>query len=270
MKSRFCSFVLLSGLLSWTSVANAQRVNINPTTLTFNAAPGESSSQTITISNISNEKQVFQLSLGDWLRDSLGNHQYLKAGTLSRSCANWIKLDNSFIEIEPRVSKDIRITLNAPTDSLLLKEMKWAMLFVQNVKEQENHHKKKGKVNAVINEIFRFGIHLYQVPPGVNRFEAKAIDLRPDKAIKGTYNFLIRNTGNIMLQCRARLELTNMETGEEIKLDVVEFPLFPEAKRMIPLSLPGTLKKGRYSALAMLEYHEDMPLEAIETTIEVK
>jgi hypothetical protein len=270
MKAFLISFALISGLLTCPSMTNAQRVNINPTLLSFNAAAGESSSQTITIVNISNEKQVFQLTLGDWLRDSLGNHQYLKAGTLSRSCANWIKLDNSFIEIEPRASKEIRVTLSAPTDTLMLKEMKWAMLFVQNVKEQENSKKKKGKVNAIINEIFRFGIHLYQTPPGIHNFEAKAIDLRPDESIKGSYNFFVRNTGNVMLQCQARLELTNMETGEEIKLERIEFPIFPDANRTIPLAIPGNLKKGRYSVLAMLEYHDDMPLEAIEMTIEIK
>jgi len=73
-----------------------------------------------------------------------------------------------------------------------------------------------------------------------------------------------------MLQCQARLELTNMETGEEIKLERVEFPIFPVANRTIPLAIPLNLKKGRYSALAMLEYHDDMPLEAIEVTIEIK
>lgn len=270
MKTIPLYFVLMSVLLICPSITNAQRVNINPTLLTFNAAAGESSAQTITIANVSDEKQVFQLSLGDWLRDSLGNHQYLKTGSLSRSCASWVKLDNSFIEIEPRASKDIRVTLNAPADTLLLKEMKWAMLFIQNVKEQENSKKKKGKVNAVINEIFRFGIHLYEIPPGVNQAEAKSVDLRADQSIKGNYNFSIRNTGNIMLQCRAGLELTNMETGEEIKLDRVEFPIFPDAKRIIPLSIPTNLKKGRYSVLAVLEYHEDMPLEAIETTLEIK
>lgn len=270
MKQMRCLLILIVCLFSFAGISQAQRVNINPTQLNFNAAVGETASQTLTISNVSDEKQVFQLSIGDWLRDSLGNHKYLPAGTLKRSCAPWISLENPFIELEPRTAKDIRITLLAPADTAQLKAMKWAMLYIQSVKEQIPGKKKKGKVNAVINEIFRFGIHIYQIPPGVHNYAAKAISLREDKLVKGLYNFTMENTGNINLQCHAHLELTNMETGEEIKLEAIEFPIFPDAKRTIPLQLPANLKKGRYSVLALLEYHEDLPLEAIEITIEVK
>lgn len=270
MKQMRCLLVFIGCLCSFAGISHAQRVNINPTLLNFNAGTGETTTQTLTISNVSDEKQVFQLTVGDWLRDSLGNHQYLPSGKLRRSCAPWISLDNSFIELEPRTAKDIRITLVAPTDSASLKEMKWAMLFIQSVKEQVGNKKKKGKVNAVINEIFRFGIHIYQIPPGVHNYAAKATSLQADKQTKGLYQFSMENTGNIMLQCHAHLELTNMDTGEEIRLESTEFPIFPEAKRTIPLQLPANLKKGRYSVLALLEYHEDLPLEAIEITIEVK
>ncbi|MBB2149876.1 fimbrial biogenesis chaperone [Pedobacter gandavensis] len=270
MKQMRCLLILIVFLFSFTDISHAQRVNINPTQLNFNTAAGETSTQTLTISNVSDEKQVFQLSVGDWLRDSLGNHQYLPAGKLRRSCAPWISLENVFVELEPRTAKDIRITLAAPADSMQMKEMKWAMLFIQSVKEQVGNKKKKGKVNAVINEIFRFGIHIYQIPPGVHDYSAKALMLREDPVTRGLYNFTIENTGNIMLQCFAHLELTNMESGEEIKLPNTEFPIFPEAKRTIPLQLPANLKKGRYSVLALLEYHDDLPLEAIEMTIEIK
>lgn len=260
----FITFVLFS-----TSVARAQRVSINPTILSFNVNAGETSTQTISIINLSDQKQSFELSLGDWLRDSLGSHKYFPTGTLGNSCANWIKLDNTIVEVEAKQTKDVRVTMNSPSDPEQFKQMKWAMLYVQNAAEQSGNTAATGKVTAKLVEVFRFGIHIYQTPPQLTNHEAKAISLTPD-TVKNTYNFSMINTGSTQLTCKARLELTNIENGKEIKLEDVEFPVFPGAKRTVQLALPANIPKGKYSMLALLDYDSSMPLEAVELGIEIK
>jgi hypothetical protein len=252
------------------AIAHAQRVSINPTILNYNVSAGETSTQTITIINLSEQKQAFELSLGDWLRDSLGSHKYLPVGSTKNSCANWVKLDNNIVEVEAKQTKEVRITLNAPADPAQFKEMKWAMLFVQNVTEQAGDKAAAGKVTAKLTEVFRFGIHIYQTPPTVTNKEAKALSLKQDSLDKKAYNFAIMNTGGTQLTCKARLELTNIETGKEIKLEDVEFPVFPGAKRIVQLPLPADIPKGKYSMLALLDYDTSMPLEAVEQSIEIK
>ena len=72
---RFKKYVIypcLISLLLLSSVAMAQRINVNPTILSYSANAGGISTQIITISNLSDKKQAYQLSLGDWLRDSIG------------------------------------------------------------------------------------------------------------------------------------------------------------------------------------------------------
>ncbi len=64
---------------------------------------------------------------------------------------------------------------------------------------------------------------------------------------KNTYDFYMENTGETMLQCKAHLALTNIETGKEFKLDKTEFPVFPEGKRTVRLVIPATVPKGKYS-----------------------
>lgn len=266
----FCISISIMAFMLIATSTYAQRVSINPTILSFNVNTGETSTQTITIINLSEQKQAFELTLGDWLRDSVGSHKYLPVGTLKNSCANWVKLDNNIVEVEARQTKEVRVTLNTPSDPEQFKEMKWAMLFVQNVTEQAGSKNADGKVTAKLTEVFRFGIHIYQTPPGVTRREAKALSLKQDTVEKNVYDFEIANIGSTQLTCKARLELTNIENGKEIKLEEVEFPVFPGAKRIVKLPLPADIPKGKYSMLALLDYDTSMPLEAVEMGIEIK
>ena len=248
----------------------AQRINVNPTILTFNESAGQSSTQLLTITNLSNKVQAYQLSLGDWIRDTTGEHRYYAPGTIKRSCANWVTFDNAVVEVDPQKSKDVRVTLTIPADSAATKEMKWAMIFVQNVQEQTGNENKAVKLKATIKEIYRIGIHIYQTPPNVNKKEAKAISLAQNKDNKDLFDFTMVNSGTTMLDCKVRLVLTNLANGTEIKLDEQSFPVFPEGKRIVKLEIPKTVPNGKYSMLGILEYDPDMPLEAIESSLEKK
>ena len=264
---KYLSIVLLT--VFSTSVL-AQRINVNPTIINYNASAGETSAQIITITNLSDKKQAYQLSLGDWERDTTGGHTYFAAGTQKRSCSDWLSFDNTVVEVEPQKSKDVRVTLTAPSAPQANNEMKWAMIFIQNVQENTGDESKGGKMKATIREVYRIGIHVYQTPSAAVYKEAKAISLLPDAVDKNIYNFTMNNTGKAMLECKVHLVLTNLETGAETKLDDFDFPVFPDGKRIVKLAIPETLEKGKYSMLAVLDYDPDMPLEAIESSVEIK
>jgi hypothetical protein len=264
---------LSCGMLAFffvTISVSAQKVGIQPSILEFHLMPGVTESQLIRISNFSDKKVSFQAYVADWLRDSTGAHHYYKPDTLSRSCATWIKLDRNFVELEPGKSEDFLVRLQAPNDPQAFKQMKWAMLFLQSAAEQDSANRDNKQFNTKIKELLRVGIHIYQTPPSVTKMSAKALTLLPVTDEKNAYDFFMQNTGETMLQCNAHLELTNIETGKEIKLDRTEFPVFPEARRIVRLTIPDTVPKGKYSALAILDIGEDASLEAIERTIEIK
>ncbi len=245
----------------------AQRINVNPTILSFNASAGQSATQILTITNLSDKKQAYQLSLGDWIRDTTGEHRYYAPGTIKRSCAAWVTLESPIVEVEPQKSRDVRITLAIPSDSAATNEMKWAMIFVQNVEEQTGSENNAAKLKATIKEIYRIGVHIYQTPPSINKKEAKALSLVQETANKDLFDFTMVNTGATMLDCKVRLVLTNLANGNEIKLDEQSFPVFPEGKRIVKLEIPKTVPAGKYSMLGVLEYDPDMPLEAIESSL---
>lgn len=266
MKSYLC---ILPALFFVSISVSAQKVGIQPSILEFHVMPGVTESQVIRISNNSDTKVSFQTYLADWLRDSTGAHHYYKPDTLSRSCAAWITTDKNFIEVGPGQSAELLVRLKAPLDNNSLKQMKWAMLFLQSAEEQDSADRKNKQFNAKIKELLRVGVHIYQTPPTVTQMSAKAVTLKPVDSEKNTYDFYMINTGETMLQCKAHLELTNIETGSVFKLDRIEFPVFPEGKRTARFTIPNSVPKGKYSTLAILDIGEDASLEAIERTIEV-
>ena len=262
-------FFLTLLLLTNISICSyAQNVGAHPTILEYALAAGGNESQIVNLTNGSDKKVQFKIYLNDWNRDSTGGHLYYDASTQARSCARWMTLDKSFVELEPGASTTLSVKMSIPDSAAAVSEMKWAMLFVETVEEQKSNNTKQAQ--AMIRNLLRIGIHIYQTPPNLTKKEIKAFKLEPVADNPKQYQLLCRNTGDVMLHCKSYLELTLMKDGTKTKLDPVEFPVFPAQKRYIVYDLPANLVKGKYSALAVVDAGEDISLEAVESTIEIK
>lgn len=264
------TFLALFTAALFALTSSAQRISIQPSILEYRLAAGGSQTQAVTVTNLSDKKLVFQAYLADWLRDSSGGHQYFRPDTLSRSCASWVSLNKTLLELEPNASQEILVQMQTPADAAKLNEMKWAMLFLQSVEEQDAAARAAKQMQTQVKEILRVGIHIYQTPPSVNEYKAKAVSLVPLPAEKNAYEFVLKNTGGAMLQCKAYMELTNVADGKSYTTEKTEFPVFPDGMRKVKLTLPAELPKGKYSALAILDPGSDLPLEAVEKAVEVK
>lgn len=261
----FFSALLIAGL---SINSSAQNLGIHPTTLHFTLGAGQSETQVIHISNGAESKKVqYRVYLNDWLRDSTGGHEYYRPDSLSRSCARWITVNKNFIELQPKESVDLTVKLQLPDSPAAASEMKWAMLFIETVEEQINAGAKQAQ--ATVRNLLRLGVHIYQTPPTLTGKEVKLLDLKPDDSIKNAYNIVCKNTGEVMLDCKAYIEVTATD-GKKTKLDAVEYPMFPGQRRLVLFELPKNLPKGSYSALAVIDAGEELSLEAIESTIEIK
>ncbi len=268
MRSILHSVLALLAFTLFSFTAIAQNLGVHPTTLNFGLAPGQSETQVIHLSNTSGKKIQFRTYLNDWVRDSVGGHIYYRADTLSRSCATWVTLGANFIELEPNESKELTVKLQAPDASKSKPEMKWAMLFIETVEEANAANSKQAQ--ATVRNLLRIGVHIYQTPPSVTKKEVKVFDLNPSKDMANTYLLACQNTGEVMLTCKSFLELVSLKDGAKTKLDPIEFPMFPDQRRVVTFELPKNMEKGKYSVLAVVDGGEDMSLEAIESQAEVK
>ncbi|HEV7350142.1 hypothetical protein [Telluribacter sp.] len=251
-------------------VAVAQHINVLPTSLSFSLSRGISQNQTLYISNPTTVKQAFEISLADWKRNEDGSHSYYKPNTQPYSCARWLSLSTNLVEVEPGHTAKVTVTLQGSDDPKDYEQMKWAMLFLQNVVEKKPEDSRSTNVQTQIREVMRIGVHLYQTPPSLVQHEAKAIALEPDPEDLESYWFKVQNTGRTMLNCRVYLDLTETTTGVQYRSEGTEFPMFPEGSRQVKLTLPPNVPKGKYSMLAILDYAEDASLEALEKNIEIQ
>lgn len=251
-------------------VALSQSVAIQPSILDYRLSSGSRETQVVRISNLSDKKLSFEAYLADWLRDSTGAHEYFRPDTLKRSCATWVSLDKNFIEIAPQSTAELLVSLNYPANGSANDQMKWAMLFLQSANERDSAEKNNKNVSTQVKELIRVGIHIYQTPPTANKLKGKLNTLTAVENESRVFELTMENTGDAMLQCKAHLELTNIETGKEFRLDKIEFPIFPEGKRNVKFTVPSSVPPGKYAALAILDIGEDHPLEAIEKNIELK
>lgn len=266
VKFSYLFFVFL--FLGFTGISRAQNLGVYPTTLEFRLAGGQTEVQTVHLSNSSAKKVQFRLYLNDWLRDSLGGHIYAEPGTLPHSCTRWVSTDKNFLELDPGKSGEVTVRLTLPDSASANEEMKWSMLFIETVEEQNNVEDKGAQ--AAVKNLLRIGIHIYQTPPSVKEKEVKVMDFKPVPGEQNTFQMICQNTGKVMTDCKAYVELVALADGKKTKLEPVEFPMFPSQKRYVPFELPQGLPKGKYSALAVLDAGEDISLEAIEAEIELR
>ncbi len=246
----------------------AQNLGVYPTTLDFNLTAGQSEAQVINLSNGSSRKVQFRTYLNDWIRDTVGGHAYFEPNTIDRSCASWITLDKNFIELEPGESTTLTVQLRAPSDEAEVSKMKWAMIFIETV--EENVKKDDNNAQAAVRNLLRVGVHVYQTPPNVSEKGIAVLDIMKINDVPNAYKLFCENTGDVMLECKAYLEFTSMSDGEQTKLDNVEFPMFPGQKRYVVFELPKNMPEGQYNVLGVLDAGEDIPLEAVEATVEVQ
>jgi P pilus assembly chaperone PapD len=268
MSKKLFSLAVFLLCISIAAQVSAQNLGVYPTALSFQLTKGNSESQVVNITNGSDKKMQFRLYLNDWIRDTLGGHEYYEPATIDRSCSKWITLNKNFVELEPGKSAQVTIKMNIPDEAGADAEMKWSMLFVETV--EENTAQAAKNATAAVQNLLRIGIHIYQTPPTLTDKQIKAYDLKPLAGQDKKYQLFCQNTGNVMIQCKSYLELASMADGQKVKLEPIDFPMFPQQKRYVTFELPANIQKGKYSALAVLDGGEDISLEAVESVVEVK
>jgi P pilus assembly chaperone PapD len=260
----------LLALLSFLTIsfqAFAQGIGVVPSTLSFTLNRNRSQTQVVTLSNDSKSRIQFRLYLADWLRDSVGGHEYLAPGTLSRSCSRWISVDPAFVELEPGKTAKVQVRMQLPDSAAAAEEMKWSMLFVETVDEQKSFG--VSKMETMVKNLLRVGVHIYQTPPGINQKATSITGFAADPAQPRTYLLSCRNTGKTMLGCKSYLELTSLQDQKKTRIDARELPMFPDQMRVISFRIPDSLPKGKYSMLGVIDAGDDVPLEVAEKTIDI-
>jgi hypothetical protein len=241
----------LASVLSQT--VNGQGFSISPSRVFFRGNPGETVTHALTFANTSSNKLSFVTKIQDWERDSIGNKVYYDSSTRPSSNAKWLSIPGNEITIEPGETKHVILTMVIPTDA---RQLSHSMIFFTQRQEQQPVQAAKAVIG--INIIMEVGIQVYYIPKGLNAGDLEFLAFEDRGLIetagvkKRTLAIKIRNNGGLNKDAWVRIELTNKETGEEIKVEPVTIAMLPDATQWITVNLPGTLK-GKFLAIAMLD-----------------
>jgi hypothetical protein len=247
----------------------AHTVSVQPMKNQFNLKAGESKEIKIYISNKLERKMQFNVYLGDWERDTMGEHVYNAPGTQPYSCSQWITIDKKFIEVDTAQIGIINLKLQIPDSASAVSGMKWAMLFIESVEESKAPENTKEMKSEIIPRT-RFGVHIYQTPPNINEKEIRLLSFNRLTSKNDVFRLTCENTGKVQLDCKSYIELSPLSNGKKIVTPSLEVPLFPGQKRYLDFQIPSSIPKGKYTLVGVIDGGYDMDIEAAQMVVDIQ
>jgi len=258
------AFFLMSGF-----VLTAQELEVSPTQMSFSANTGSSQTRQLYVRNKAKTAQSFIFTVGDWLMDEDGKVTYFDAGTTGRSCADWITVSPSLITLQPNESANVNVTMLVPNDDA---STKWAVIFVETAVERTGAKAVDKQVSMGVQISARIAVSVFQSPTSNTFYKGtiEGLTEKVDDDNNRTYETLVVNLGDKILNCKVYFTVSNLATAEEFTSEPIEFPLLPETNKKIEYTLDKKLPKGKYSVAAILDYGNTDELEGIQLDVDVK
>lgn len=243
----FTFFFILTG----SSSLLAQSISMSPTRLFFTGNPGEKVTQIVTLHNSSDKDYVFNLNYKDWVREEDGNKVYHDAGTSKISNAAWVSTLENSVTVPAGTTKEIAVTMQIPANAP--KSVTNSMLFFTQLPQQADQARVQNGIGIIT--LFEVGLHVFYTPPGNN---IKSLDIanisevNSENAGSRKVAVSIQNDGNTVNDATVEFELTNTDTGKEIKLPAVSISMLPDTNQVVQFSLPENLS-GNFLGVAIIK-----------------
>ncbi len=246
-----CVVILI--LAETVCVEGAAKIRVTPTVQEIYVKPGESQTQSITLTNQGEEDVYIQISLVDWMKDSDGESIFMQPGTeYSRSNLSWLKVEPRNFYLAAGAQRVIRITMEAPQ---LGAGSYWSMMVFEFF----------DRLGA--RPFGRLAIGVYGlIEPLVK--EAEVIDMKVSAG--NEVEVTLKNTGNTHLRCTGEIIVTDGFGDEVTRFPMDNALIFPGMEMRVKGNPPGdlSLTAGKYSFLSLIDYGGDFYI-AGEKMVEV-
>lgn len=263
---RLLFILILSGL---NSQLISQDFEVAPAKIFFEAEPGQSQTIPVTITNHSNIKQAYIMELSDFIVNKEGQSVMMPASSTEHSLVNWLRINPPFIELNPNESRQIMLSIQAPTGDYTTK---WANVFVKATTEQTAFNVDKGTQTG-LQVSPQIVIQVHQSPKSNVNYRMKISNLTeitsPNDTLR-TFQAVIDNLGDKITQCKVILLAADLSTAKETIITEVKFSSYPDSQRIMKLIMKNILPAGKYALAAILDYGSRNNLEGTQLLIDVK
>jgi len=273
MKILFPCLFLLSSLLACNADGQVG-MTVSPSKLYFKLTPGATNTQKITVVNPNNSELDVGVSISDWGYDATGNNILYDMATLKNSCAEWFRvLPGSVFTLQPNERRDLEVVFAVPRDADQSVPVHTAMLFLT----QMNPGDARAQNGAAIKVSVRIGVKIYHSFVQSENRNLEVVELKDTTIVpenKGAVaaaatpihllELQVQNTGKIWMEGKVKWELLDTQTGVKTKMEEQDFYTLPGDTRTIRQSLPDNLKKGNYTATAVINYGNKDEIKVVE------
>ncbi len=242
-----CFSLMLSLVIDMTG----QGLSMSPTRLFFTGNPGETITQTVRLENRSDKEYTLSVSYKDWERNLIGNKIYTEPGSRNNSNASWVYTDQNTISIPANGMSEVQVTMQIPENASPFTVTN-SMLFFTQLPQQSDRAAASSGIGIVT--LFEFGLHVYYTPPANTRASLEIINI--EEVFIGDQNRKIAvnifNDGNTITDAIVEFELTNTDSGDEMKLKPQTISMFPEAEQVVQFDIPQNIS-GNFLGVTIIK-----------------
>ncbi|MFH2142528.1 MAG: hypothetical protein ABIJ97_08910 [Bacteroidota bacterium] len=246
-------------------------VSVSPSSMHLSIKPGTSETKEITVKNITKEKNSFAVGFNDFEMNQAGKPTLSDPENRKYSLSKHIGVTPTYFELAPGEEKKIKLVISIPDDEESYRSL-WTIVTIEQVVERPplDPGDQPKRISMGIIPSFGFGVYIYQNPPNVtiNKLEIQNLVFTNDNNSKKV-NMSVKNIGDGISYCTSYLELTNMSTGEQYKLQVKKFTILPQYTRAFSYDLSPEIKPGKYSAIGVIDYGSKEEILAAEVEFEI-
>jgi hypothetical protein len=263
------NFLLTNLFLSFAVSLYSQDFEVAPVLVSFDANPGENQTQTLTVRNHSNERQKFVLNLTDYTLTEDGTKSALEAGSTPRSLAEWITVNPSFVELNPNEAATVDLILTVPRTGF---NTRWGMIQVEVAREQMAAQADKQLTTGVVI-VPRIVVLVKQSPRSNMNYKGTVTGLREVEGTQSglrSFEAVLTNTGDKILDAKVFLALANLETAEEKQFNPISVSVYPDQKRKVVLTLPEQPEPGQYALALLMDYGHRSAIEGAQILLTIE
>ncbi len=206
--------------------------------------PGEEITRIVKVRNDYVEPTRIRVTATDWYLDTYGRVCYTEAGSMERSCADWLIVNPQEVEIPPLETFDVRVTAYMPEDAA---GSYWACLLFETVPEPDS-----GMIGVASQARLISYIYLTCVGTEVERGELAnfiAEEIDGHTILKLTFE----NTGNVHLRPFGKIRIEHGGGTPLVEeFDMPHSLILPQSSKIYSVGV-GRLK-GLCTARAVLDY----------------
>lgn len=247
-------------------------VSVSPSSFHLNIKPGNSAIKEIKVKNDTKKTTKFNVGFNDFEMNNLGKPITTSQKDCHYCLSRYISAAPSYFELKPGEEVKIKLTIAIPDSENTYKAL-WTIVTIDQVTERapldlEPH---PNRLSMGVIPSIGFGVYIYQNPPNVklNKINIEKF-LYTEKEGKRFFDLKVKNIGDGISFCSSYVSLTNLNTGEQKKINVKNFTILPQFIRDFKIDLPTNLLPGKYSAVGVVDFGNEEEMIAAQADFEIK